>query len=155
MDYAYLGYTVDRQIVKGKVSAADERAAVDMLSNIGYRVVSIKPVTNLFPSLGKLFQAKVKSTEMITFSILGAINRTTIATIPRMPKARIAGRSQSGTFSIVGINANASKIKKMASITRSVIAVVKTKTLLIPVFCPRATERITSPLLKGKKLFPK
>src|SRR4030042_3179750 len=67
MDFAYLGYTGDRQIVKGKVSAADERAAVDMLSNIGYRVVSIKPVTNLFPSLGKLFQAKVKPTEMISF----------------------------------------------------------------------------------------
>ncbi len=68
MDYAYLGYTVDRQIVKGKVSAADERAAVDMLSNIGYRVVSIKPVTTLFPSLGGFLKAKVKPTEMITFS---------------------------------------------------------------------------------------
>src|SRR4030042_5429124 len=68
MDFAYLGYTGDRQIVKGKVPAADERAAVDMLSNIGYRVVSIKPVTVAFPSLGKFLQAKVKSAEMVTFS---------------------------------------------------------------------------------------
>jgi len=68
MDFAYLGYTGDRQIVKGKVTAADERAAVDMLSNIGYRVVSIKPVTVAFPSLGKFLQAKVKSAEMVTFS---------------------------------------------------------------------------------------
>jgi type IV pilus assembly protein PilC len=68
MDYTYLGYTGDRQIVKGKVSAADERAAVDMLSNIGYRVVSIKPVTTALPSLGKFLQAKVKPAEMVTFS---------------------------------------------------------------------------------------
>ncbi|MBN2463354.1 MAG: type II secretion system F family protein [Dehalococcoidia bacterium] len=71
MDYTYLGYTGDRQIVKGKVSAADERAAVDMLSNIGYRVVSIKQATSisatLFPTLSGL-QAKVKPQEMVTFS---------------------------------------------------------------------------------------
>jgi len=71
MDYTYLGYTGDRQVVKGKVSAADERAAVDMLSNIGYRVVSIKQATSisatLFPTLAGL-QAKVKPQEMITFS---------------------------------------------------------------------------------------
>jgi len=68
MEYAYLGYTGDRQIVKGKVSAADERAAADILSNIGYRVVSLKPVTTALPSLGKLFQRKVKTSEMVTFS---------------------------------------------------------------------------------------
>ena len=68
MDYTYLGYTGDRQIVKGKVSAADEQAAADMLSNIGYRVVSLKPATAALPSLGKLFQAKVKTSEMVTFS---------------------------------------------------------------------------------------
>lgn len=68
MDYSYLGYTGDRQIVKGKVSASDERAAIDMLSNIGYRVVSIKPVSAAMPGLGKFFQAKVKPAEMVTLS---------------------------------------------------------------------------------------
>ena len=68
MDYNYLGYTGDRQIVKGKVSAADERAALDMLSNIGYRVVSLKPITTPLPTLGKIFQSKVKTSEMVTFS---------------------------------------------------------------------------------------
>jgi type IV pilus assembly protein PilC len=68
MDYTYLGYTGDRQIVKGKISAADERAAADMLSNIGYRVVSLKPAARLFSSSGGFFQAKVKSAEMVTFS---------------------------------------------------------------------------------------
>lgn len=68
MDYTYLGYTGDRQIVKGRVSAANERAAADMLSNVGYHVVSLKPITTSFPQLGRLFQAKVKLSEMVTFS---------------------------------------------------------------------------------------
>jgi len=68
MDYTYLGYTGDRQVVKGKVSAADERAAVDILSNIGYRVVSIKPAAVLLPSLGGFLKEKVKSDELVTFS---------------------------------------------------------------------------------------
>ena len=68
MDYAYIGYTEDRQIVKGKISAATEQVASDALANSGYRVVSLKPVTAFLPSLGKLFQAKVKSAEMVTFS---------------------------------------------------------------------------------------
>lgn len=69
MDYTYLGYTGDRQIVKGKISAADERTAADMLSNIGYRVVSIKPAMSLFSSSGGgLFRPKVKTAELVTFS---------------------------------------------------------------------------------------
>jgi type IV pilus assembly protein PilC len=68
MDYTYLGYTGDRQIVKGRISAADERTAADMLSNIGYRVVSLKPSTRLFSSSGGLFRTRVKSAEMVTFS---------------------------------------------------------------------------------------
>jgi type IV pilus assembly protein PilC len=68
MDYTYLGYTGDRQIVKGKISAADEQAAVEVLANIGYRVVSLKPATALFSGSGQLFQPKVKAAEMVTFS---------------------------------------------------------------------------------------
>jgi type IV pilus assembly protein PilC len=68
MEYSYLGYTGDRQIVKGKVSAADENAAVDILSNIGYRVVSLKPASRFLSTSFKLFQPKVKTTEMVTFS---------------------------------------------------------------------------------------
>jgi type IV pilus assembly protein PilC len=68
MDYAYLGYTEDRQIVKGTISAATEQMAIDMLANVGYRVVNLKPITTFLPSLGKLFQARIKPSEMITFS---------------------------------------------------------------------------------------
>jgi type IV pilus assembly protein PilC len=68
MNYAYLGYTEDRQIVKGKVSAADERTAADMLAHTGYRVLSLKPITTFSPNLGGFLKAKVKSSEMVTFS---------------------------------------------------------------------------------------
>ncbi|MGB8706823.1 MAG: type II secretion system F family protein [Dehalococcoidia bacterium] len=68
MDYTYMGYTGDRQIVKGRISAADERAAANMLSNIGYRVISLKRATSLFSSSSGFFAAKVKTAEMVTFS---------------------------------------------------------------------------------------
>lgn len=67
MEYTYLGYTENRQVVKGRVSAADERAAVDMLGRIGYRVVSLKPASRFLSSSGGLFQARVKPEEMVTF----------------------------------------------------------------------------------------
>jgi type IV pilus assembly protein PilC len=68
MDYTYLGYTGDRQIVKGKISAADERAAADMLSNIGCRVVSLKPAARFLSYSGGFFRPRVKTGEMVTFS---------------------------------------------------------------------------------------
>jgi type IV pilus assembly protein PilC len=68
MEYSYLGYTGDRQIVKGRVSAADERAASDMLSNIGYRVVSLKPASRFLSTSFSLFKTKVKTSEIVTFS---------------------------------------------------------------------------------------
>ncbi|MBC8274347.1 MAG: type II secretion system F family protein [Chloroflexi bacterium] len=69
MNYAYLGYTEDRQIVKGRVSATDARAAAEMLNNFGYRVVSLKPVsTFLSTSGGSFLKAKVSTSEMVTFS---------------------------------------------------------------------------------------
>jgi type IV pilus assembly protein PilC len=68
MDYTYLGYADDRRIVKGRISAASEQAAVDILANVGYQVVSLKPMTHFLPDFSKLLQGKVKPAEMITFS---------------------------------------------------------------------------------------
>lgn len=68
MDYAYLGYTEDRKIVKGTISAATEQAATDLLANFGYRVVNLKPAKTFLPGLGSFLQAKVKPAEMVTFS---------------------------------------------------------------------------------------
>jgi type IV pilus assembly protein PilC len=67
MDYNYLGYTEDRRIVKGKISAASEQAATDTLSSWGYRVVDLKPKKAFIPNI-ILFKSKVKPNEMITFS---------------------------------------------------------------------------------------
>lgn len=68
MEYRYFGYTESRQIVRGKISAITEQAAAGTLAKLGYNVVSLKPVTPFLPDLGKLFQGKVKPTEMVTFS---------------------------------------------------------------------------------------
>lgn len=58
MVYHYLGYTTDRKIVKGTISAASQEMAGQMLARNGYRVVNLKPATSftfnweqLFPSM--------------------------------------------------------------------------------------------------------
>lgn len=68
MEYQYLGYTNDRRTVKGKVSAASELAAIDMLSRFGYQVVSLKSVTPFVPDLSNLLKGKVKTAELVLFS---------------------------------------------------------------------------------------
>ena len=69
MDYTYLAYTKDKQLVKGKLSAASEEAAAKLLSYGGYQLVSLKkyvPFFN-FEKLSASFR-RVKSTEIIMFS---------------------------------------------------------------------------------------
>jgi len=68
MQYAYVGYSGERRVVKGKLSATNERAASDMLANVGYQVLSLKPVTSFLPDFSKLLRGKVKPAELITFS---------------------------------------------------------------------------------------
>jgi type IV pilus assembly protein PilC len=68
MEYAYLGYTDEKQIVKGKVSAASEEVAIDMLANYGYQVISLKQVTAFLPDMNRLFKGKIKAQEIVTFS---------------------------------------------------------------------------------------
>ena len=41
---------------------------MDILANVGYRVVSLKPIARFLPDFDKLLQAKVKPTDIITFS---------------------------------------------------------------------------------------
>jgi type IV pilus assembly protein PilC len=68
MEYLYIGYTEDKREVRGKISAVSELAAIDMLSRIGYRVVSLKTVMPFLPDLGNLLKRKVKSSELTMFS---------------------------------------------------------------------------------------
>jgi len=68
MEYAYVGYSEDRRLVKGKLSASDEQAAADILANVGYQVVSLKPVASFLPDFSKLLRGKAKPAELVTFS---------------------------------------------------------------------------------------
>lgn len=68
MEYKYLGYNDEMQIIKGRISAIGEQAALDMLGNIGYRIVNLKPITSFLPDTGTLFKARVKQAELTTFS---------------------------------------------------------------------------------------
>jgi len=68
MDYSYLGYTEDRRLVKGKISALSEALAGEMLSGLGYKVINLKPVTSFLPDFNKFFKSKVKTTELVSFS---------------------------------------------------------------------------------------
>jgi type IV pilus assembly protein PilC len=69
MDFAYTAYTEDKQLVKGRVSAASDEAAAELLSYGGYRVVSLKQVIP-FINKEKLLASfsQIKPQEIIMFS---------------------------------------------------------------------------------------
>jgi len=69
MEYAYVAYTEDRRLVKGKLSATGEEAATNLLSYGGYQVVSLKQVVPFF-NTAKLAAAfsQIKLREIIMFS---------------------------------------------------------------------------------------
>jgi type IV pilus assembly protein PilC len=69
MDFAYVAYTEDRRLLKGKVSATDEEAAAGLLAYGGYQVVSLKPVVPFLDKeklLGRFH--RIKPREIIMFS---------------------------------------------------------------------------------------
>jgi type IV pilus assembly protein PilC len=68
MEYAYYGYTNDKRTVKGKISAATELAAMDILSRFGYRIISLKAVIPFMPNFGSFLKGKVKTAELVLFS---------------------------------------------------------------------------------------
>ena len=69
MDYAYVAYTEDRRLVKGKLSATNEEAATNLLSYGGYQVVNLKKIVPFF-NTEKLAAAftRIKPREIIMFS---------------------------------------------------------------------------------------
>jgi len=70
MDYQYVGYTEDRKLVKGTISASGEGMASQILAHSGYQVLSLKPITAFMPSLEKILSARsrVKPKEIVLFS---------------------------------------------------------------------------------------
>lgn len=69
MDYQYVAYTEDKRLVRGKLSATSEEAAINLLSYGGYQAVSLKVLTPFFNSekLAARF-SRIKSKEIIMFS---------------------------------------------------------------------------------------
>jgi type IV pilus assembly protein PilC len=55
MDFNYICYTEDKKVVKGTISASDEKIAEQILARSGSRVLNLKPVTSFMPNLRKLF----------------------------------------------------------------------------------------------------
>ena len=67
MDFKYIAYNQQREVVKGKVDASSEAVALDLLHYGGLRVLSLKGVTPFF-RLGKLTSAQIKPKEIVMFS---------------------------------------------------------------------------------------
>jgi type IV pilus assembly protein PilC len=69
MDFQYIGYTRDRKLMRGKVTAPSEDAALDVLKYSGYNVLSLKKVTPFFNSekLTATF-SQIKPQELVMFS---------------------------------------------------------------------------------------
>jgi len=69
MNFQYVGCTKDNRVVKGKVTASTEEAALDMLAYGGYKVLNLKQVTPFF-SVEKLTStfSKINPREMVMLS---------------------------------------------------------------------------------------
>ncbi|MFC2035964.1 type II secretion system F family protein [Chloroflexota bacterium] len=68
MAYQYVAYNTKGEVVKGKLSAASEEAATELLSYAGYKTISLKlyvPFFNMEKLSASLFPVKVKPTEIV------------------------------------------------------------------------------------------
>jgi type IV pilus assembly protein PilC len=69
MEFKYVAYTEDKRLVKGRLSATNEEAALNLLSYGGYQTVSLKEIVPFF-NLQKMAArfTRVKPREIIMFS---------------------------------------------------------------------------------------
>lgn len=69
MEYAYVAYTADKKLIKGKVTATNEEAASALLSYGNYQVLSLKAVVPLLNMEGLAARfSQVKPIEIMLFS---------------------------------------------------------------------------------------
>jgi type IV pilus assembly protein PilC len=69
MDYEYIGYTADRQVVKGKIAASGEKEAGDKLAASGYQILKLKASGGMgITGMPALFVKGAKQEEIILFS---------------------------------------------------------------------------------------
>jgi type IV pilus assembly protein PilC len=69
MEYSYVAYTEDKRVVKGRVAAANDEMAMNILGYGGFQVVSLKPAIASLSTgkLGAMF-ARIKPQEVVMFS---------------------------------------------------------------------------------------
>jgi type IV pilus assembly protein PilC len=69
MEFKYVAYTEDKRLVKGRLSATNEEAALNLLSYGGYQTVSLKEIVPFFnrQKMAARF-TRVKPREIIMFS---------------------------------------------------------------------------------------
>jgi len=69
MNYSYVAYTKDKKLVKGKLSATSEEAAMNLLNYGGYQVIRVRQFTPFF-NLGKLSSIfrRINQKEIVIFS---------------------------------------------------------------------------------------
>ncbi len=68
MEYEYVGYTVDRRVVKGRITADSEKSAGDALLRDGYQILNVKPISPFLTGVPSFLQPRVKAEEVIMFS---------------------------------------------------------------------------------------
>jgi type IV pilus assembly protein PilC len=69
MNYEYIGYTADRQVVKGKIDASGEKEAGDKLAASGYQILKLKASGGSgITGMPALFTKGAKQEEIILFS---------------------------------------------------------------------------------------
>lgn len=69
MEFQYVAYTEDKRLVKGKLSANNEEAAINLLNYGGYQTISLKEVVPFFnlEKIASLF-VRVKPKEIVIFA---------------------------------------------------------------------------------------
>ncbi len=102
MDYQYVAYTEDKRLVKGRLSATSEEAAVNLLSYGGYQAVSLKVVTPFF-NMEKLVAqfSRIKPREIIMFSRQLALlleSGTDIVTSLELLQSQVTNRTLQGVI---------------------------------------------------------
>ena len=68
MEYSYVGYTSSKSVITGRIAAGSETIAEQMLEQLGYHIISIKPVTHFFSESGTLLRGRVNVFELIIFT---------------------------------------------------------------------------------------
>lgn len=98
MDFQYIGYTIDKKLVKGTLVAVNQDVATVALTRLGYQVLSLKPVTAFMPSWDKLFPSlfQIKPATIILFSRQLALlleSGTDIVTSLELLQVQVTNRS--------------------------------------------------------------